>query len=131
MNIGRVAVLALVAVAVLLLVPSEIRRESEPAVLEERRIQTAEVEYFSRYRRFGGLSELGSDGAGLLTDDLAEGRSQGFRFIVRLTPLGYTIQAVPTEQGASRFRSFFSDQTLKFRESYGSDPATESSRELR
>lgn len=59
MNIGRVAVLALVAVSVLLLVPSEIRRESEPAVLEDiRRIQTAEVEYFSRYRRFGGLSEL-------------------------------------------------------------------------
>jgi hypothetical protein len=87
MNIGRAAVLALVAVAVLLLLPSEIRRESEPAILEDlRRIHTAEVEYFSRYRRFGGLSEFGSHGAGLLTDDLAEGRSHGFRFIVRLTP---------------------------------------------
>jgi len=132
MKWGRVTVGVFLTLAAVLFMPRPTHRENSdaPLIADIRSIHIAESEFFSRYGRYASLSELGQRGIGLLGGELAEGRSQPQAFLLRITGSGYTIQTAPIDHGPTRFRSFYSDQTLVIRERYGSDLASESSPEL-
>jgi hypothetical protein len=114
MNIRRVTVGTFLALAAALFHPVRTHRENPdaPAIANIRTIHAAETEFFSRYGRYGGLSELGPTGADLLPIELAEGRLQGYTFVVRPSGSGYAVQAAPIKPERAHFRSYYSDQSL-------------------
>jgi hypothetical protein len=118
MNIRRVGVGTFLAVVATLLLPRRTLRENPdaPAIANIRAIHTAETEFFSRYGRYGGLSELGPTGADLLPVELAEGRLQGYTFVVKASGSGYTVQTAPIKPDRARFRSYYSDQSFVIHE---------------
>jgi type IV pilus assembly protein PilA len=90
-----------------------------------RDLNTAQVQYSSKFGRFAGsLTELGLSSANLI---------QSYRFTLKGTPTGYTISAVPVSiHSKSPFpRTFYSDQSLAIRENYGPELATPSSKQVR
>jgi hypothetical protein len=141
MKLGRFSVGVFLALALALLMPRTTHRESPDGPLiadirnihviaDIRNIHVAELEFFSRYGRYATLSEMGPSGVGLLGSELAEGRTRGQNFVLRVSGSGYTIQTAPTDGSRGRFRSYYSDETLVVRESSGPGLATGLSREL-
>jgi type IV pilus assembly protein PilA len=103
-------------------------------------IHTAEVQYSSQYGRFAtSLAELGPPATGaaspsaadLIGNDLANGEKQGYKFTVTGTPVGYTVNANPTQFGTTGSKTFYSDQTMTIHENDGPEPATVNSKEIR
>jgi hypothetical protein len=126
MNLRRMSVGTFVALAARLFLPRRTLRENPdaPAMANIRAIHSAEIEFFSRYGRYGGLSELGPAGADLLGGELAEGHLQGYTFLVRTSEFGYAIQSAPINRDRMHFRSYYSDQSLVIHESCGPALAT-------
>jgi type IV pilus assembly protein PilA len=102
-------------------------------------IHQVETQYQSQYGRYAAsLAELGPPASGapspaaadLISNDLAQGTKQGYKFTVTAIPGGYQVNANPEVYGTSGSRSFYSDQTMVIHENYGPEPATVSSKEL-
>lgn len=97
-------------------------------------IHTAQAQYFSQYGKFAGsLVELGppaSGAAGPAAADLipgglaTSGENSGYKFILTLTPTGYTVNANPTTFGTTGSRTFFSDQSMTIHQHSGQEPAS-------
>jgi type IV pilus assembly protein PilA len=105
-----------------------------------RTIHTAETQYSSQFGRFAtSLAELGPPASGqegpsaanLIPADLASGIKGGYKFVLELTPTGYSVIATPVVYNRDGRRSFYSDQTMGLRENWGPDPATANSPEIK
>src|SRR5690242_6720070 len=122
----RLTIGVFLAMVAVLFMPRRTHQENSvaPLIADIRSIHTAEIEFFSRYGRYATLSELGQGGIDLLGRELAEGRSKAQTVRLRITGAGYTIQTAPIDHSRTRFRSFYSDQTLVIRESHGSELAS-------
>ena len=95
-------------------------------------LNTAQVQYNSQFGRSAqSLTELGPSGSNLISADLVAGEKWGYRFTLTATPTGYAISAVPAAFDITRPRTFYADQSLAIRESYGLEPATANSRVIR
>ena len=97
-------------------------------------IHTAQAQYFSQYGKFADtLVELGPPASGaagpsaadLIPNGLAStGEGSGYKYIMAVTPTGYTINANPTIFGTTGGRTFFSDQSLTIHQHNGQEPAS-------
>ena len=97
-------------------------------------LNTAQIQYFSRYQRFASsLTELGpstggaqtsAESADLISDDLATGIKSGYIFTMVGTPSGYTINADPQAESTGT-RHFYTDHSNVIRQNFG-QPASES-----
>ena len=97
-------------------------------------IHTAQAQYFSQFGKFAEtLQELGppaSGAAGPAASDLipaglaTSGEGSGYKYVLTITPTGYTINANPLAFGTTGTRTFFSDQSLTIHHHYGQEPAT-------
>ena len=104
-------------------------------------LNTAQIQYFSRYQRFASsLTELGpstggaqtsAESADLISDDLATGIKSGYIFTMVGTPSGYTVNADPQVFEVTGSRSFFTDHTNIIREHAGNEQATENDPEIK
>jgi type IV pilus assembly protein PilA len=85
-------------------------------------IHTAEMQYYSEYGRYAArLAQLGPHGAGLIDEDLAWGEKNGFRFLLRSIPAGYSVTVMPTSSGK---HTFYSNQNMTIHVHDGQEPAT-------
>ncbi len=103
-------------------------------------VHTMQTQYYSQYGRFAvNMAELGPPASGqagptaadLIPGDLASGTKSGFNFVLVGGPNGYTLTVTPQVYNSTGRRSFFSDQTMVIRESWGSEPATAASKEIK
>lgn len=110
------------------------------ATAHVRTLGQAQTQYYSQFGRFATkLEELGPPAGGntgpasadLIPGDLAKGEKGGYRFILVGGQAGYTINANPVVYNSTGRRTFFSDQTLVIRESWGAEPASASSPEIK
>jgi type IV pilus assembly protein PilA len=111
------------------------------AVSAIRTIHTAQVQYYSQFGKFAGaLTQLGpptsgstanAAGADLISGDLASGEKSGYKYILTLTPEGYTINANPVAFNNTGSKTFFSDQSLTVRTNSSAEPATIESPEIK
>jgi type IV pilus assembly protein PilA len=117
--------------------PARMYAPETAAIKAIQTLSTAQVQYNSQYGRFArSLSELAppavgpdnASAANLISSDLAAGEKQGCRFALKTFHAGYAITAVPSTFCGSR--TFYSDQSLVIRESFGPEPATANSKEL-
>ena len=103
-------------------------------------IHTAQAQYFSQYGKFAGtLTELGPPTSGnagpsaadLIPNGLAQtAEGSGFKYIMALTPTGYTVNANPTIFGTTGSHTYFSDQSLTIHQHNGQEPATAQDQEI-
>lgn len=101
----------------------------ELAVQQElRTINTAQANYHLRFGKYAGTlgqlgpPEVGAPGpaaADLISSSLASGDKDQYRFLMTLTPAGYTLTATPKVRNNSGRRSFYTDQTMVLRASVG------------
>jgi type IV pilus assembly protein PilA len=97
-------------------------------------IHTAQAQYFSQFGKFAEtLTALGppaSGAPGPAAADLipaglaATGEGSGYKYVLTITPTGYTINANPDAFGTTGTRTFFSDQSLTIHNHYGQEPAS-------
>jgi type IV pilus assembly protein PilA len=97
-------------------------------------IHTAEAQYFSQFGKFAGtLTELGPPASGAAGPSAADlipaglatsGEGSGYKYVLALTPTGYTVNATPIAFGTTGGRTFFSDQSLTIHQHSGQEPAT-------
>jgi len=109
----------------------------ETAAMEQiKTIHTAEAQYFGQFGKYApnlgvlgpsGTRAMGPEAAGLIPQNLAEGKKSGYLFEIVATPEGYVVTAVPQKFGSSGRRCFYSDQTLVIRTSWTTEPANASS----
>ena len=93
------------------------------AVAAIRTIHTAQIQYFSQFRRYAeSLSELGK--SDILDPKLANGIRNGYRFQLARTEGGYTLTAEPNSFNDTGSRSFYSDQTMLIHQHRGAGMAT-------
>jgi type II secretory pathway pseudopilin PulG len=130
----------LISLAVPIFTRSRIYGRETAAIQAIKTINTAEIQYQSRFGRYAAsLMELGPPASGtpnaaaadLIGNDLANSEKQRYRFTVAPVHGGYVVNALPASYGISGSRSFFSDQTMVIRENDGPEPATMQSKELR
>ena len=90
----------------------------------------AETRYYSQFGKYAGnLAQLGppvsgadgAEAANIIPKVLADGKKNGFIYTVVATPTGYAVTAVPESFGNSGRRTFYSDQTLVIRSSWGQE----------
>ena len=73
----------------------------------------------------------GPSAADLIPGGLANtGEGSGFKYILALTPNGYTVNANPTAFGTTGSHTYFSDQTLTIHQHSGQEPATAQDQEI-
>ena len=87
----------------------------------------AEVCYRERFHRFGGLVDLGPDGANLIDGNLASGKSSGYRFEISADNSKFRIWTWPEVYGETGVRSLYLDQTGMLRRSWDKQRADASS----
>jgi type II secretory pathway pseudopilin PulG len=130
----------LISLAVPIFTRSRIYGRETAAIQAIKTINTAEIQYQSRFGRYAAsLMELGPPASGtpnaaaadLIGNDLANSEKQRYRFTVAPVHGGYVVNALPASYRISGSRSFFSDQTMVIRENDGPEPATMQSKELR
>jgi type II secretory pathway pseudopilin PulG len=130
----------LISLAVPIFTRSRIYGRETAAIQAIKTINTAEIQYQSRFGRYAAsLMELGPPASGtpnaaaadLIGNDLANSEKAAYKFTVAAVPGGYVVNALPASYGISGSRSFYSDQTMVIRENDGPEPATMQSKELR
>ncbi len=103
-------------------------------------LHAAEAQYYSTYGQYApSLQALGKPTSGapsaasadLISEDLAKGEKQGYKYNLQASPTGYTINADPVTFGTSGGRTFFSDQTQEIRAHNGQEPATAADSEIK
>jgi hypothetical protein len=90
-------------------------------------IHTAETQYYAQTGRWGRLTDLGSQGADLISPELALGHSAQYEIRVAANIEGYEIRAWPRTSECRECSTFYSDQTMTIRTSSRSEPASSSS----
>ena len=96
------------------------------AIRDIQTIHQAEVHYCSRYGRYSAsLYELASLG------EIGSPKEYGYLFSIERTASGYEIRAKPRIFGTTGRRSFYSNETMAIRQSWGPDPAGPQSPELK
>ena len=94
-------------------------------------VNTAQVQFNSQFGRYArSLTELGPSVSNLISADLAAGEKHGYKFTLTGTPTRYKLTAASSVLRSTGVRTFYSDQSLTIRESYGPEPATANSREV-
>jgi type IV pilus assembly protein PilA len=103
------------------------------AIATIKTIHAAQLQYQTQYGRFApSLAELGppqngeptAQAADMIDSNLASGEATGYRFSLTGNAAGYVIKAVPLTYNTTGSLSFYSDQTLRVRQTRGSEPAT-------
>ena len=100
-------------------VPRELR-----ALAFIHKVHDAEKAYFNANGKYGSLQDLGAE------FDKASGHNEpklinfGYRFEFSVTRTGYTIAAAPLQWNVTGRRSFYSDQSLVMRFTWGPEPQT-------
>jgi type IV pilus assembly protein PilA len=90
-------------------------------------IQAAEILYYSQYGQYAtSLTQLGPYGADLIDRDLASGEKRGFKFVLRQTQTGYSLNVNPSAFGTAGTHTYYSDQSMSVHEHNGQEPATPS-----
>jgi type II secretory pathway pseudopilin PulG len=130
-------VIAIILIIIMIAAPrlSRARMYSQEvaAMAAIKTLHTVQVQYYSQYGRYATtLAELGPPASGsaspaaadLISNDLASGSKQGYKFTMTGTPGGYIINANPENFNSSGSRTFFSDQSMVIRQNYGQEPAT-------
>jgi prepilin-type N-terminal cleavage/methylation domain-containing protein len=110
----------LAAVAVPNLLKSRAAANEASAIASVRTIVTAQITYSATVgngRYAADLAEL--ETAGLIDSALAGGNKDGYTFTTVGTGDAFTVNAEPTEMGASGERGFFSDQSAVIRYAVG------------
>ncbi len=90
-------------------------------------IHIAETQYYAQTGRWGRLTDLGSQGADLISPELALGHSASYEIRVAANIEGYEIRAWPRTSECRACPTFYSDQTMTIRSSSRSEPASSSS----
>jgi type IV pilus assembly protein PilA len=130
-------ILIILAVAMPKLNKARMYSQEMAALSAIRTLHTAETQYYSQYGKYAAtLAELGppasggADGpasAGLISEDLALGEKQGYKYTLAGNPGGYVINASPVAFGTSGGRTFYTDQTMVVRQNFSQEPATATS----
>jgi type IV pilus assembly protein PilA len=104
------------------------------AVISIQAIQKGQLMYNTNFNRFATtLAELGPPTQGgapgpsageFIQRDLASGEKDGYRFTMQVTPLAYTVLAVPMSP-ANGSKTFFLDDKMNLHVHAGQEPATE------
>jgi len=136
-------VIAIILIIITIAVPkynSVQRSMRETAALKAiQTIHQMQVQYQSQFQRYAqSLTELGPPPSGapgpnsadLISNDLAQGTKQGYKFTVTGTPGGYIVNATPVVYGSDGNKTYYSDQTMVVRENWGPEPATAQSHEV-
>ena len=90
-------------------VPPQVTAANEIAVIVRlRAIASAEAMYYAESVRYATLEELMEK---QLLINTSQGKLQGYRIEVRLTPDGFEATAAPNKYGVTGRRSFYLDQT--------------------
>jgi type IV pilus assembly protein PilA len=133
-------ILIILAVAMPKLSKARMYAQEMAAIKTITTIHTAQAQYFSQFGKFAAtLTELGPPASGqpnqsaadLISGDLALGDKSGYKFVMQLTPTGYSVNANPVAYNTTGSRTFYSDQNMVIRQNYGQDPATDKSPELK
>ena len=133
-------ILIIITIAVPNLTRARMHAQVTAAIGAIKTIHTAQVQYYSTYGRYAtSLAELGPPASGsasasaadIISNDLAQGKKQGYLFNMTGSGGGYVLNAQPETFGTSGDRTFYSDQTMVVRENYGPEPATATSKEMR
>ncbi len=107
-------------------------------------IHTAQAQYQSQYGRFAStLAELGPPaagspnasaagliGAGLIGAGMASGVKSGYKFALRSTEAGYSVNSDPVAFNNTGKRTFYSDESLIIHQNLTAEPATAASPEV-
>jgi hypothetical protein len=110
------------------------------AIGKIRSIHQAETQYYAQFGKYAlSLTELGPPAgapaspsrADLISKELADGKSDGYTFVVRAKPNGYTVNADPEQFNVTGRRSFYSDESLAIRANSTGVPATAASDEIK
>jgi type IV pilus assembly protein PilA len=135
----------LIAVAIIMILSAivigemnqQLMMAHETAVVSEiKTIHTTEAQYFAQFGRYAatlaalgphGTRPIGPEAAGLIPQNLADGKKSGYLFELAPTEDGYQVTAVPQKFGSSGRRSFYSDQTLVIRHSWTKETAAANS----
>lgn len=114
---------------------------SETMVLKElQTINAMQVQYMSQFGRFAtSLAEFGPPASGapgpqaaeLIPGALAAGDKDGYVFTLTATPSGYTLNANPKIFNTSGRRTFYTDQTMVYRQNWSPEPANANSPEIK
>ena len=104
-------------------------------------IHTAQAQYFSQFGKFAdSLVELGPPASGAAGPSAADlipgglattGENSGYKYVLTITPTGYTVNANPTIFGTTGGRTFFSDQSMTIHQHSGQEAASLSDPEIR
>ena len=133
-------ILIIAAIAVPKLDKARMHTQEMAAIRQIGTIHTAQTQYYSQFgANAKSLVELGPPVSGqagpaaadLIPGDLSKGLKSGFTFILQPTPTGYSINANPTVYDSTGRRTFYSDQSMVIRESWGQEPADENSEEIK
>jgi len=130
-------ILIILAVAMPKLNKARMYSQEMAALQAIRTLHTAQTQYYSQYGKYAtSLAELGppaSGGAegiaaaGLISEDIALGEKQGYKYTLSGVPGGYVINAAPVAFGTSGSRTFYSDQAMVVRQNFSQEPATATS----
>lgn len=113
--------------------------QHETVVIREiQTIHQAETQYKSQFGRYATLTQLGSPANGslgpqaadLIPSSFASGDEDGYLFVVKLTPSGYTVNAQPKIYNETGRRTFYSDQSMAIRQNWSAEPASATSPEV-
>ena len=85
----------------------------EDALVSMRAIRGAQMEYLSRFGRYGVLTDLAREQ--LIKSEMSDGENSRYTFNIQISESGYTLEAYPDSDVGS---CFFMDQTGVIRASY-------------
>ena len=128
-----IAIIAILGGIAVVEVNQQLMMAHETAAIQEiKTIHTAEAQYYAQFGKYAdtlgalgphGTRAMGPEAAGLIPQNLADGKKSGYLFEVGPTADGYAVTASPLTFGKSGRRSFFSDQTMVVRTSWTADSA--------
>ncbi|MDX2180850.1 MAG: prepilin-type N-terminal cleavage/methylation domain-containing protein [Bryobacteraceae bacterium] len=133
-------ILIIAAIAVPKLNKARMQAQEMAAIRHIVAIHQAQTQYYSQFGKFAqSMTELGPASGGtpgpsaadLLPSDLASGEKGGYKFVLQLSPTGYSVNANPVAFNNTGSRTFFSDQTLVIRQNFSAEPATANSPEIK
>jgi len=85
------------------------------------------VSYHAAHRRYAGLTALGPIGDKLISPELASGATDGYRFYIEVSEVGYRLTASSFSPGKTGFASYFCDESGIVRRSWGKSAAVATS----
>lgn len=122
----------LLAVAIPHFITMRLGADENAVIREVQTIHQAQIQYSSQFGKYAGtIAELGPSGANLVPESLASGEKNGYLFTMTSRLGGYAVHANPKVFGSTGRRTFYLDESGVVHQNWGSEPATNSSPELR